>query len=353
MSADNYRSIVARLKSWGFDISETSGCYSRSNGLGWSRGNPIGHVNHHYVCSLNPSQAYINSLVNGLMDGRTVNWFADVNGRGYLIGVGPMNHAGTGNSSVLARSLADQPPLGPATAAGDMTGNTFYSGTECQHPGDSTPWPQPMVDVMIAISAAEAVEFGWSENRIIEHFEWTGRKIDMSLWGGRTSGAAGIRMRGAVANRMEGKGLGTGPDKPTDWFDMATQQDLTNAINAAIPAIAVAVWTQMVSDRTGAQLLNAAAINAESAAKGIGDIPTNVWIKGITDETANVLLARAAGPKPTPPATSTTYTVKAGDTFNAIATAHGITPDALAAANPQVTNRSDIAVGQVLTIPKA
>lgn len=48
-----------------------------------------------------------------------------------------------------------------------------------------------------------------------------------------------------------------------------------------------------------------------------------------------------------------TYTVVAGDGFNSIATKLGVTPDALASANPQVTNRDSISVGDVLNIPKA
>jgi hypothetical protein len=90
------------------------------------------------------------------------------------------------------------------------------------------------------------------------------------------------------------------PVPPDDWFDMATRQDLDDAIMAAIPAIAVAVWTQNVSDRPANDLLNSAAVNAERAAAGIGDLPVNVWTTAITDDTdqgrANALLARAAGP---------------------------------------------------------
>lgn len=91
-------------------------------------------------------------------------------------------------------------------------------------------------------------------------------------------------------------GGGTPPPNTGDWFDMATRQDLDDAIAAAIPAIAVAVWQQNVSDRSGADLLNSAAVNAEAANRGVGDLPTNVWTKTVTDESAADLLARAAGP---------------------------------------------------------
>jgi len=203
--ADDTRAIVARLRDWGYSIREEAGCYGRSNGTSWSAGRPEGHVAHHYVCSLNSSQSYIDGLVANLKAGATVQWFADVNGRGYLIGDGPANHAGTGNSSVLAGVRADKAPPGPASSAGDMSGNQALAGTECQHPGDSTPWPTPMVDLLVAIAAASALQYGWTANRVIQHYEWTARKIDCSAAGGPASGAAaGTELRRRVAQRMGG-----------------------------------------------------------------------------------------------------------------------------------------------------
>ena len=51
--------------------------------------------------------------------------------------------------------------------------------------------------------------------------------------------------------------------------------------------------------------------------------------------------------------TNTSYTVKEGDTGNAIATRYGITFEALMAANAQVVNWDDLQVEQVLTVPGA
>ena len=225
-TTDDYRSVVAQLRAWGFKVTEWSGCYGRSNGGGWSAGKPVGHGNHHYVCSLNPDQGYINNLVANLANGTVVNWFADVHGVAYLVGTGPMNHFGTGNQSVLDRTRSDQPPPGPATSQGSITGNSHYSGTECQHPGDSTPWPGPMLDVMVAINAAEFLVWGFSAQRAINHFEWTNRKIDMSAGGGASSGGwAGDELRRRVAARM----TGTQPPQG-DWFDMATEDDLRRIV---------------------------------------------------------------------------------------------------------------------------
>jgi hypothetical protein len=209
--SDDYRAAVELIRGWGFHVTEWNGCYGRSNGGGWSAGRPVGHVNHHYVCSLNPDQGYINNLVGNLANGSVVNWFADVHGVAYLIGTGPMNHAGTGNQSVLDRTRNDQPPPGPASSAGSISGNAHYSGTECQHPGDSTPWPGPMLDVMVAINAAEFLVWGYSADRAINHFEWTSRKIDMSAGGGPSDNWAGDELRRRVAARMAGE--------PSDWWD--------------------------------------------------------------------------------------------------------------------------------------
>ena len=203
--SDDFARAVGILRGWGFDVREEPGCYGRSNGGSWSAGRPVGHGNHHYVCSLNSSQSYIDNLVANICNGDVVNWFADVNGRAYLCGTGPMNHFGTGNQSVLDRTRADQPPPGPATSQGSISGNSHYSGTECQHPGDSTPWPGPMLDVMVAINAAEFLVWGYSSARAINHFEWTNRKIDMSAGGGPNSGGwAGEELRRRVAARMSG-----------------------------------------------------------------------------------------------------------------------------------------------------
>lgn len=95
-----------------------------------------------------------------------------------------------------------------------MSGNSYYSGTECQHPGDSTPWPDPLLAVMVAINAAEFLEWGYTANRAINHYEWTNRKIDMSAGGGVNSGGwAGQELRRRVSACMTGSGDDMTPDE--------------------------------------------------------------------------------------------------------------------------------------------
>jgi hypothetical protein len=206
-TTDDFKAIVKRLRGWGFTVSEYSGCYGRSNGTSWTHGKPVWHTNHHYVCSMNPEQSYIDSLVSSLAANATVNWFADVNGRAYLLGTGPMNHAGTGNSYVLDRLMHDQACLGLANGSGDMSGNQTGSGTEGQHPGDSTPWPTVLLEVMYAINAAEFMQWGYTANRAANHYSWTDRKIDMSHLGGPNSGnKGGQSLVDGVKKRMGGGG---------------------------------------------------------------------------------------------------------------------------------------------------
>jgi LysM repeat protein len=62
-------------------------------------------------------------------------------------------------------------------------------------------------------------------------------------------------------------------------------------------------------------------------------------------------LPSATAPRPSPTVAGTTYTIKRGDTLWAIAREHGITLEALQAANPEVTDPTKLRVGQVLVIP--
>lgn len=84
-----------------------------------------------------------------------------------------------------------------------------------------------------------------------------------------------------------------------DWFAMASEDDLRRIVGEEIDRrlgdIGVAVWSTNINERGAANgMLNSADLNAQWANEGVKDLPTNVWLKTITDETANVLLARAA-----------------------------------------------------------
>jgi LysM domain len=61
--------------------------------------------------------------------------------------------------------------------------------------------------------------------------------------------------------------------------------------------------------------------------------------------------SRSIAPTPTPVPTPVIYVIQAGDTLSKIATDHGLTLDALMAANPDITDPNRIVEGQQITIP--
>jgi hypothetical protein len=154
-----------------------------------------------------------------------------------------------------------------------------------------------MLDVMVAINAAEFLVFGYSANRAINHSEHSNRKIDLSAGGGINSGGwSAAELRRRVAAQM-GDGGSTGPG---EWDEMAPQDEIAAVVWEQInrpehlQSVANVVWANMIADRPAYAALDSAAKNAEWAAGGVTSLPTDIWTKTITDETAAVLLARAA-----------------------------------------------------------
>lgn len=240
-SLESYRAQVNLLRSWGYRVNEQAGCWGRNNGLSWVYGDRVAQVNHHYVCPLSPpgnAQAYVNTLARGSDIAPVVNWVLDAAGVLYLIGTGPCNHAGRGDSSVLARVRAGKAPLGWHPPNNDFNGNAYYDGVELLHPGDSSPYPDKMIDALVALNASRCIVLKQSSNTAIMHGEHSNRKIDMS-WRGGPNGDGNLELRKRVAARMAGgKPPVTTPPKPPtpkppvkDWFDMATEADLKRVVD--------------------------------------------------------------------------------------------------------------------------
>ena len=84
---------------------------------------------------------------------------------------------------------------------------------------------------------------------------------------------------------------------------MASEDDLRRIVGEEIEkrygSIGISVWSTVINERGAANaMINQASAMSQAAADGVRDLPTAVWMKSITDETANVLLARAAGGPP-------------------------------------------------------
>ncbi|MFE4638355.1 N-acetylmuramoyl-L-alanine amidase [Streptomyces sp. NPDC056773] len=98
-------------------------------------------------------------------------------GRVHLVGHGRTNHAGAGDSDVLAAVIAEK-RLPPDQHA-NTDGNRHFYGFECENLGDGEdPWPAPQLDAMARAAAALCRAHGWTARSVIGHLEWRPGKID-------------------------------------------------------------------------------------------------------------------------------------------------------------------------------
>ncbi|MCY0942610.1 peptidoglycan-binding protein [Streptomyces antarcticus] len=123
------------------------------------------------------------------------------NGDVYLISAGRANHAGAGDSDVLAAVVDERTT--PAPNEQDTDGNARFYGFEAINLGDGAdPWPDAQLDAIERVSAAICRAYGWSAASVIGHKEWTATKTD-------PRGFSMTTMRERVGRR-----LATGPGKP-------------------------------------------------------------------------------------------------------------------------------------------
>ncbi|MFI5616345.1 N-acetylmuramoyl-L-alanine amidase [Streptomyces sp. NPDC051567] len=98
-------------------------------------------------------------------------------GRVHLVGYGRANHAGAGDSDVLAAVIAER-RLPPDHQA-NTDGNRHFYGFECENLGDGQdPWPPAQLDAIARAAAALCRVHGWTAASVIGHLEWQPGKID-------------------------------------------------------------------------------------------------------------------------------------------------------------------------------
>ncbi len=116
-------------------------------------------------------------------------------GRVHLVGYGRANHAGSGDSDVLAAVIAEK-RLPPDHEA-NTDGNRHFYGFECENLGDGEdPWPAAQLDAIARTAAALCRFHGWTARSVIGHLEWQPGKVDPR---GFTMSA----MRTRVAERLK------------------------------------------------------------------------------------------------------------------------------------------------------
>ncbi|MGO4461162.1 N-acetylmuramoyl-L-alanine amidase [Streptomyces sp. M-16] len=116
-------------------------------------------------------------------------------GRVHLVGYGRANHAGAGDSDVLAAVIAER-RLPPDRQA-DTDGNRHFYGFECVNLGDGEdPWPAVQLDAVARAAAAVCRVHGWGSRSVLGHLEWQPGKID-------PKGFTMDSMRARVAERLK------------------------------------------------------------------------------------------------------------------------------------------------------
>ncbi|WP_190344611.1 N-acetylmuramoyl-L-alanine amidase [Streptomyces venezuelae] len=116
-------------------------------------------------------------------------------GRVHLVGYGRANHAGAGDSDVLAAVIAEK-ALPPDNQA-NRDGNRHFYGFECENLGDGEdPWPAVQLDAIARAAAAVCRVHGWNARSVIGHLEWQPGKID-------PKGFTMASMRERVAERLK------------------------------------------------------------------------------------------------------------------------------------------------------
>ncbi|MFI7355079.1 N-acetylmuramoyl-L-alanine amidase [Streptomyces avidinii] len=98
-------------------------------------------------------------------------------GRVHLVGYGRANHAGAGDSDVLAAVIAEK-RLPPDNET-DTDGNRHFYGFECENLGDGEdPWPAVQLDAIARAAAALCRVHHWTSRSVIGHREWQPGKVD-------------------------------------------------------------------------------------------------------------------------------------------------------------------------------
>lgn len=167
-TAADLRRCLNILDGWGIPIVQVPGWETRGKGAMTTRG----HLEHHTAggSGVAASLRVVTFGRAGLRNSLS-RWYVDRAATGYLVALNVSWHAGAGVKGT----------------------NVILSGTEGENNGVDEPWSEPMKETMARITAAEAIVFGYSANRVWEHREHAPRRkidrtgIDPDQWRARVA----------------------------------------------------------------------------------------------------------------------------------------------------------------------
>ncbi|MCM1972344.1 N-acetylmuramoyl-L-alanine amidase [Streptomyces sp. G1] len=177
--------LVAALRAEGVTVREVSGWRTNNRNHKGAWGPVHGVIVHHTVTG--PGTDVVGLVYRGHSElpGPLATGCITKDGTVHLTGNGRVNHAGGGDSDVLAavigESYGNYPP--PSNqhdgSAGAVDGNARFYGWECENKGDGRdPWPRVQYVAIVKATAAVCRAHGWSAKSAIGHLEWSDWKVD-------------------------------------------------------------------------------------------------------------------------------------------------------------------------------
>lgn len=174
LSADRF---IDALRAEGLTVVEVGGWRTRNRNHKGPWGPVHGVMLHHTVTHGTAFTVRLCRDGDEALPGPLCHGVITKDGRVHLVGHGRANHAGAGDSDVLAAVIAEK-RLPPDHRA-DTDGNRYFYGFECENLGDGEdPWPAAQLDAMARASAALCRAHGWTARSVVGHLEWRPGKID-------------------------------------------------------------------------------------------------------------------------------------------------------------------------------
>lgn len=192
MSADRF---VGALRGEGLTVVEVGAWRTHNRNHKGPWGPVHGVMIHHTVTSGTANTVSLCRRGHSRLPGPLCHGVITKDGRVHLVGYGRANHAGAGDSDVLAAVIAEK-RLPPDNQA-DTDGNRHFYGFECENLGDGEdPWPAVQLDAITRAAAALCRVHAWTARSVIGHLEWQPGKID-------PRGFTMATLRGRVAERLK------------------------------------------------------------------------------------------------------------------------------------------------------
>ena len=236
--------LVAALRAEGVTVVEHDGWRTHNRNHKGSWGPVNGVMIHHTVTS--GTQASVDICWEGYtgLPGPLCHGVIAKTGTVYLIGNGRANHAGSGDSNVLA-AVIDERQKRPSPTKNDTDGNVHFYGFEAINLGDGKdPWPEVQLEAMVRASAAICRAHGWTAASVIGHKEWTNTKID-------PKGFAMADFRARVAERLGAKPEPAKPSRPkyqpfpgAGWFHKKPRSPIVTAMGKRLVAVGCSAYRQ-------------------------------------------------------------------------------------------------------------